>query len=460
LGGSGSEQAESVTVDGSFNAYVTGFTTSTDFPTVNPIQPTNMGGYDGFVAKINAPGSALVYSTYLGGTGFDNSCGIAVDASGNVYVAGGTSSTDFPTKHAVQPSYGGNSDAFVTKINAAGSALVYSTYLGGSGPELVGYPNEIAVDSQGNAYVTGGTSSTDFPTANPTQSANAGGYDAFVTKLNAAGSQILYSSYLGGSSDENGFNGGSVGLDAAGNIYVYGTTTSSDFPTVNPIQAANAGGYDSFLTKIGSGVSLSKTRVTYPTQVVGTESAAKTVTLSNLGSGVLAITSITSSDPAEFQVTTNTCGASVAAGGNCDIDVAFSPTASGTRTGKIKIADSELGSPQAITVTGTGTYVSLSPTRLGFGSHAVGATSPAKIVTLTNVGTALVDISSIQIAGADSQDFIQSATTCGPSVVGGASCTISLRFKPTATGTRSATLDLNDDGGGSPQTVALSGTGS
>jgi hypothetical protein len=101
----------------------------------------------------------------------------------------------------------------------------------------------------------------------------------------------------------------------------------------------------------------------------------------------------------------------------------------------------------------------LSPTRLVFASHPVGTTSAAQIVTLTNVGTALVDISSIQFGGADSQDFLQSATTCGACVVGGASCTISIRFKPTATGLRSATLDVNDDGGGSPQTVALYGTG-
>ena len=165
-------------------------------------------------------------------------------------------------------------------------------------------------------------------------------------------------------------------------------------------------------------------------------------------------------DPTEFAVA-NTCGASVAAGGSCDINVTFSPTASGARTGKVRIADSEPGSPQAFTVAGTGTYVSLSAARLNFGSHTVG-TSAARTVTVTNVGTLAVNISSIAIVGANSQDFLvlpAPTTTCGASVAGGANYTIGIRFKPTATGARSATLDINDDGGGGPQKVALSGTG-
>lgn len=461
LGGNGLEQVQSVAVDGSSNAYVTGITSSTNFPTVNPIQPTMMGVDDAFITKFNAAGSALVYSTYLGGTGDDLGAGIAVDSAGNAYVSGYTASVDFPTKHAIQPSYGGNGDAFVTKVNAAGTALVYSTYLGGSGQETrIGYPKAIAVDKFGSAYVAGSTYSTDFPTVNPTQAANAGGSDAFVAKLNAAGSALIYSSYLGGSGNED-FDGNStnLGIDAVGNIYVYGSTTSTDFPTMNPIQATNAGGRDLFLTKIGSGVSLSPKRLTFRTQVVGTTSAAKTVTLTNLASSTLTIASITSTDTAEFPLATNTCGTSVPAGGSCDIGVTFSPTASGTRTAKIKIADSELGSPQTITVTGTGTYVSLSPARLNFGSHTVGTTSAARTVTVTNVGTAVVNVSSIVIAGADAAEFPISANTCGSNIAGGASCTVGIQFKPTATGAMSATLDVNDDGGGSPQTVALLGTG-
>jgi hypothetical protein len=460
LNGSLGGYPQAIAVDASANAYVTGTTGSADFPTVNPIQPSLAGGNDAFLSKISAAGSALVYSTYLGGTGSDIGTGIAVDASGNAYVSGYTASSDFPTKRALQPTYGGNGDAFVAKINSAGTALVYSTYLGGSGQEVPNnYPKSIAVDQFGNAYVAGSTYSADFPTVNPTQAANAGGSDAFVAKLNAAGSALLYSSYLGGSANEDySGNGSHVGVDTAGNIYVYGASFSTDFPTMNPIQAANAGGSDAFLTKIGSGASLSKAKLTFPTQVVGTTSAPKTVTLTNLGSADLTVSGMSSTDPSEFPPPQNAC-TSVPSGGSCNINVAFSPTASGTRAAKIKITDNELGSPQTITVTGTGTYVKLSPARLNFGDHAVGTTTAAKTVTLTNVGTAEVHISSIATSGSDSQDFLVAPSTCGAMVAGGASCAINLRFKPTATGPRTATLDVADDGGGSPQTVTLTGTG-
>ncbi len=156
-------------MDSSGNAYVAGRTTSSNFPTVNPIQATFAGGgSDAFITKLNAAGSALVYSTYLGGgggNGFDAAFGIALDPAGNAYVTGPTLSTDFPTANPIQATFGGGTDgdAFVAKINAAGSALVYSTYLGGSGSDS---PQHIAVDSSGNAYVTGSTDSTNFPTAN------------------------------------------------------------------------------------------------------------------------------------------------------------------------------------------------------------------------------------------------------------------------------------------------------
>ena len=186
------------------------------------------------MTKINAAGSARVYSTYLGGGGTDQGHGIAVDGSGNAYVTGYTGSTNFPTS---QPSAGaangGGEDAFVTKLNAAGSALVYSTYLGGSGTDA---GQGIAVDGAGNAYVTGYTSSTNFPTANPLQASNGGGgYDAFVTKLNAAGSALVYSTYLGGSGRRFGQG---IAVDGSGNAYVTGSTSSTNFPTANPLQAS------------------------------------------------------------------------------------------------------------------------------------------------------------------------------------------------------------------------------
>jgi hypothetical protein len=161
------------------------------FPTMNPLQPAfsaNYGNSDAFVAKVNPAGAALVYSTYLGGSGGDGGSGIAyglgigVDSSGNAYVTGATFSTDFPTMNPLQPALtgNGNSDAFVAKLNSTGSALVYSTYLGGSGGDQV---RGIAVDDSGNAYVTGNTDSTNFPTNNPLQPAFGGLYDAFVAKI-------------------------------------------------------------------------------------------------------------------------------------------------------------------------------------------------------------------------------------------------------------------------------------
>jgi hypothetical protein len=257
-----------IAVDGAGNTYVTGYTTATDLPTLNPIQGTSGGGApylfgDAFVMKLNASGNALVYSTYLGGSGDDSGQGIAVDAAGNAYVTGYTTSTDFPTANALQAANGGGRDGFVAKLNAAGTALVYSTYLGGSGDE---FGRGIVVDAAGNAYVTGDTSSTDFPTANPLQAGNGGGStDAFVAKLNGAGTALVYSTYLGGSGDDSGQG---IAVDAAGNTYVTGYTTSTDFPTANSLQPANAGGYDAFVAKLNA----AGTTLVYSTYLGGSHS--------------------------------------------------------------------------------------------------------------------------------------------------------------------------------------------
>ncbi len=254
LGGNDTDEGRGIAVDSSGNAYVTGETFSTNFPgaSSSPIQSAFGGFVDAFVTKINAAGSALVYSTYLGGSSNDFGVGIAVDFSGNAYVTGFTNSTNFPgaSSSHIQSAFGGLDDAFVTKINAAGSALVYSTYLGSSGADQ-GFG--IAVDSSGNAYVTGVTSSTNFPGAgfSPIQSAFGGDLDAFVAQLNAAGSALVYSTYLGGSGADQGFG---IAVDSSGNAYVTGQTSSTDFPgaSSSPIQSANGGGGDSFVAKIAS----------------------------------------------------------------------------------------------------------------------------------------------------------------------------------------------------------------
>ena len=181
LGGDGTDIGRAIAADSSGNAYVTGETGSTNFLTANALQATRVAGSDAFVAKVNAAGSALTYSTYLGGSGTDVGRGIALDSSGNAYVTGSTMSSDFPAAIPFQGSIAGGQDAFVTKLNAAGSALSYSTYLGDSGFDKA---KAIAVDSAGNAYITGETNSTDFPTAGPVQATLGGGSDIFVTKVN------------------------------------------------------------------------------------------------------------------------------------------------------------------------------------------------------------------------------------------------------------------------------------
>ncbi len=217
FGGDGEDRAFSIAVDSSFNAYVTGATMSSNFPTtLNAYQPTYAGGTlygDAFVSKLNATGTDLLYSTYLGGplsnTADDIGCGIRVDSSQNIYVAGITSSTDFPTTPGVfQPNYGdGGKDAFVTKINPSlprEQQLVYSTYLGGSDVDT---GNSIALDADNYAYVVGTTKSTDFPVNSSTCNTTGGAscYDAFVTKVNLTASARVYSKYLGGSGAEEGY---------------------------------------------------------------------------------------------------------------------------------------------------------------------------------------------------------------------------------------------------------------
>jgi uncharacterized repeat protein (TIGR01451 family) len=246
LGGTGTDPGDSIAVDTSGNAYVTGFTNSTTFPGVtgSSIQPANAGGsFDDFVTKINAAGTAIVYSTFLGGSGEDEAFGIAVDSSGNAYVTGETASTTFPgvTGSSIQPANAGSFDDFVTKINAAGTAIVYSTFLGGSGDDA-GFA--IAVDTSGNAYVTGLHATT-----NPGGGAN---FDAFVTKINAAGTAVVYSTPLGGTGIDEG---NSIAVDSSGNAYVTGQTSSATFPGVtgSSIQPAHAGGiYDAFVTEINA----------------------------------------------------------------------------------------------------------------------------------------------------------------------------------------------------------------
>src|SRR5437762_855403 len=251
LGGSAYGEGDGIAVDGSGNAYVTGLTDSTNFPTLNALQSTFSSNYVGFVTKFNPSGSALVYSTYFGGSDGGWGRSIAVDASGNAYVTGVTSASNFPTVNALQSTYGGGyNDAFVIKLNPTGSALVYSTYLGGSDYDQA---YRIAVDASGNACVTGYTGSTNFPTTAGAFQTTIGGLNqnAFVTKINPSGAALVYSTYLGGSGEDIGYG---IAVDGSGNAYVTGEAGSTNFPsTAGAFQTAIGGYSDAFVSKLNPG---------------------------------------------------------------------------------------------------------------------------------------------------------------------------------------------------------------
>jgi photosystem II stability/assembly factor-like uncharacterized protein len=214
------------------------------------LQSDSLIDHEAFVSKLNPAGSALVYSTYLGGSNDDLGRGIAVDSSGIAYVTGQTASASFPLVAAFQPTLKGGTDGFISKLNINGDALVYSTFLGGDGSEVA---NAIATDGAGNTYVTGSTSSTNFPLANPFQANLANGVfnsDAFVTKLSSAGA-LAYSTYLGGDGTDTGFG---IAVDSSGNACVVGQNSSTNFPVLNPIQATNLGGFVTKLNNLGSGL--------------------------------------------------------------------------------------------------------------------------------------------------------------------------------------------------------------
>jgi hypothetical protein len=248
--GTASAGASAVALDQAGNIYIAGDATATDLARGPAFQATNHGGLeDVFVSKLSADGSTLVYTTYLGGSQLDEALGIAVDATGQVSVAGITESNDFPTASAIQSSYLGVEDGFVAKLSADGSSLVYSTYLGGSG-YTEGWA--VANDAAGNSYAVGETNCADFPTTAATlQPTSGGGFDAFATKLSPSGS-LIYSTFIGGTS---GDGASSIAVDSVGNAFVAGSTDSVDFPGTGVVQPGLQGAADSFVVKLNADAS-------------------------------------------------------------------------------------------------------------------------------------------------------------------------------------------------------------
>ena len=470
LGGSDEDVGYGIAVDGSANAYVTGVTYSSDFPTAGgALQTAYAGAGDAFLAKVNTDAvgvASLLYSTYIGGSGLDQGNGAAVDASGNAFVAG--LSTSRASTLGFTPPTGAYSsdcilsagacegDAFVAKFSLSGApTLDFFTYLGGS---LADSALGVAVNSSDNVYVTGSTVSTDFPIAGAVFGTTYGGgnADAFVTELNSSASVLIYSTYLGGSNTDVG-NG--IALDAGSPpaAYVAGQTCSFDFPLANPLQPVYGGNCDAFVSKVSilEGIEINPAGLVFPTQSIGTPSSPETVTITN-GDNAQSISkiSITGANAGDFSETDN-CVGSLTPGAQCVITVIFTPTASGIRKASITITDTAPGSPHVVSLTGSTSTVGLSSSSLAFGNQQVGVTSAPQALTVTNNGTAPLTITSILASDAFAQANDCTAVPLQPTT----NCVVNVTFTPTAPGAALGALTITDSAPGSPQVVLLTGTG-
>ena len=246
IGGVGTEVANDIAVSGAGTVYITGSTTSIDYPVVTPTIAAQVGGTDAFLTKLTSAGNAIEFSTYWGSTGFEEGTAVAVDPADNAYVAGNTSAPNFPTQTPFQAALAGAMDGFMTKFSVPGNSIVYSTYLGGASDDRI---FDMAVADDAAVFVVGSSTSANFPTTSESvQPALAGGRDGFLTHFSLAGNALLYSTFIGGSGTDEVFG---MGIDAPMNAYLTGRTTSSNFPTLTPLQAFNGGGAnDAFVAKI------------------------------------------------------------------------------------------------------------------------------------------------------------------------------------------------------------------
>ena len=450
-----------ISLDSNGATYAAGVTNTYNFPTTpGAYLLTNSTSQDnivGFVSKISSSGS-LDYSTY-----FYESSGaimslnaIAVDGSGSAYVTGvALSDGTFPitSTSICDPSLEGwgCNFAFVTKFDPTGSTLLYSTFLG---PNNAANPQAIVLDANNDAYVLASTSSSSFAIVNGIEP-YTNGNDLLLVEIDPVANAELFATYLGGSADESPAG---IALDSNGNLYIAGSTDSTDLPvTQGAFQHMLGGNTDAFVLKIGSNsapsVSVIPASLQYAAQAVGSTSQPQRALLRNMGSSPLTISSITASgDFAE----TDTCGSSVPAAGNCTFSVTFTPTAGGLRSGSILIQDDAAGSPHVINLSGhgTGTVAALTPASLAFSAQRVGISSTAQAVTLTNSGNATLNIGNVQVTG----DYGQT-NTCPATLASNSSCTVNITFTPTASGTRNGTLTVNDNAQGSPQVANLAGVG-
>jgi hypothetical protein len=428
LGGNGNTDAGtfgSIGLDSSLNAYVTGYTAATDFPTKNPTQAANAGGaFDAYVTELNPSGSALVFSTYLGGSASDQAIGMALDKSFNIYLTGITSSTNFPhTAGAFQTACPGSCTfyhAFVTKIGKFDSSTSLSSSLN---PSMFGQSVTFTatVKSSTTGTPTGTVTFKDGATTLASV-ALSGGVAKFTTSTLAVGTHSITAVYGGDATF--------VANTSAVLSQVVNTGTGTPAVTFTP------------------------TSLSFTQQLVGAKSAAKLVTLKNSGTGALTISSIAA--VGNFSQTTN-CPASLAAGLTCTISVSFTPSITGKVSGEVTVTDNAPDTTQEIGLSGNGvTPLNFSPTSLLFGTVTVGTTTAAKIVTLINNST-----TSLTLSRAASGDYAIAATgtTCMASLAAKAKCNLAVTFTPHYNGVIHGAVTLTYNAGFSPVEVPLSGSG-
>jgi hypothetical protein len=430
LGGSLADSASAIAVDSSLDAYVTGSTVSTDFPILGAVfQPTYGGGNaDAFVTELNPAGSALVYSTYLGGSNTDTGNGIAVDTANpaSAYVAGQTCSFDFPLANPLQPTYGGNCDAFVSKVSIQ---------------------EGIALNPAGLLFPTQSLGTTSPP---QTVTLTNGENTTTITSISITGTNA-------GDFAETNTCPASLTPGAQCTISVTFTPTAVGIRKASVKIVDSAPGNPHFISLTGStsSVGLSASSLAFGNQQVGVTSNPQALTVTNNGETALTIPTVNASGA--YAQTNNCTTAPLEPTTNCVINVTFTPTAPGPSVGALTIIDTAPGSPQAVLLTGTGVAgpaVSLSPTSYTFPGQVVGTSSAPQSVTLNNIGGSPLNITNVAASG----DFAET-NTCGTSVASAGNCFIYVTFTPTAPGTRYGSVTITDNASGSPQTVLLSGTG-
>ncbi|HYG82800.1 MAG TPA: FG-GAP-like repeat-containing protein, partial [Pyrinomonadaceae bacterium] len=383
IGGTENEEGRGVAVGADGSAYLAGTTASTDFPAANALRPASGGSWDAFVVKLGPSGS-VAYATHLGGSSFEEGRGVAVGAGGEAYVTGTTSSADFPVANAVRPSMGDPSsegDAYVTKLAADGQSLVYSTYLGGDSFDQ-GFA--VAVGPDGSAYVAGQTFSQNFPAVNFTAGGGAFG-EAFVARLNPAGSALTFSAAFGGSNNEQA---NAVAADAKGNAYVAGTTGSTDLPVVNALRGAFGGGSsDAFVTRIGPDADLSLANADSRDPVMVGNQLTYTLTVTNDGVDDAASVSLTDTLPAGVTfvsatpsqgscagTSTVTCGlGALASGAGATVRIVVTPQSVGTLTNSASVTAATQDQNQSNNSAAQQTRVSAQPSIAGRVTRADGS---------------------------------------------------------------------------------------